>query len=462
MPRLLLVNPSNTHKGLGNIGSTAFPPLNLPYLAALTPAHYQVEVIDENIEPFRYRDADIVGITAYTASVYRGYQIAQLYREKGIPAVMGGIHVSMMPEEALDFCDCVAVGEAETIWPEILRDFESGSLKKKYIGEKADLAEIPIPRRDILKNKYYRSGSIQTSRGCPMNCSFCSVTAFNGQHYRRRPLASVIEELEQIPQKTILIADDNIAGHRRQDLEWVHDFFTSILRKGIKKNFIAQASIQFGEDAELLKLAAAAGLKIIFVGMESINMNSLKSYGKSVNIKKLEQNRYIDLIKNIRKAGILFMGAFLVGGDDEDISIFQSTLDFIKSSKIDILQVTKLTPMPGTQLWETMNKENRMIDQVYPQAWENYRFSRILFQPANMSIEDIYEGYAYLKKSYFSLWETVKRTSSTLITTKSLASAILSYKFNSSYNKAFQDSENFHYAKKPGLKRKFEHKRLTF
>jgi len=457
MPHLLLINPSNLYKGLGNIRSTAFPPLNLPYLAAMTPPHYQIEVIDENIEPFMYRKADIVGITAYTASVHRAYQISQIYQKKGIPTVMGGIHVSMMPEEALNYCDSVVIGEAETTWPKVLKDFESGQLKKQYVGEWADLKNLPIPRRDILKNPYYQWGSLQTSRGCPMNCSFCSVTAFNGRRFRRRPLDSVIEELEQIPQKKILLTDDNIIGYGKEDLEWTRAFFAQVIEKDIKKVFFAQASIQFGEDDELLKIAAKAGLKIVFVGMESVNPKTLQSYGKNVNLKRLQQNQYKKLITSIRKAGILFLGAFVVGSDEEDISVFQTTLDFIKSSHIDVLQLTKLTPLPGTRLWKTIHEENRMLEQNFPQAWDDYRFSRILFKPAQMSIEEIYEGYAYLKKRYFSFWETVKRTLSTLATTKSLITTAIAYKFNLSYRKAFRESDNYHFSKRPGLKKKYRH-----
>ena len=455
MPRLLLINPSNEHKGLGNIQSTAFPTLNLPYLGALTPPEYNIEVIDENIEPFKFRDADIVGITAYTASAYRGYQISQMYREKEIPTVMGGIHVSMMPDEALNYCDTVAIGEAETVWPQILSDFESGHLKKKYIGEWIDLKGLPIPRRDILKNPYYKWGSIQTSRGCPMNCSFCSVTAFNGRRFRRRPLNSVIEELYQIPQKMVMITDDNLIGYGKEDAEWTYEFFLRIIKEGIEKIFFAQTSIQFGDDPELLMLAAKAGVKIVFVGMESVNPDTLQSYGKNINLKRLKEKKYKELISQIRKAGILFLGAFLVGSDEEDKSVFNSILNFAQSSKIDVLQVTKLTPLPGTRLWETLEKENRILKQNFPEAWNDYRFSRILFKPMKMSIEEIYEGYAYLKKNFFSPWASTKRTFNTLCTMKSLTSTFIAYKFNKSYNKAFRDSDNYHYSGRFGLNKKF-------
>jgi radical SAM superfamily enzyme YgiQ (UPF0313 family) len=443
MPRLLLINPSNIHKGLGNIRATSWPPLNLPYLAAVTPHHYQIEVIDENIEPFEYREADIVGITAYTSSVYRAYQIAQFYRKHGIPTVIGGIHVSMMPEEAMNFCDAVVIGEAENIWPKVLQDFEANKLQKQYRGSWANLENLPLPRRDILLNPYYQWGSIQTSRGCPMNCSFCSVTAFNGRRFRRRPLDSVIAELEQIPQKRVLLADDNIIGYGKQDIEWAYAFFSRILEKGIKKIFFAQASILFGEDNKLLRLACRAGLKILFIGIESVNPNTLQTYRKTVNLEHLQQDRYKELITRIRKAGIALYGGFILGSDEDDSSVFHSTLQFIKTSHIDVLQITKPTPLPGTQLWKTMQKEGRILNQNFPKSWDDYRLTKMVVKPAQMSIEEVYEGFTYLRKVYYSFFETVKRTLFTLFTTKSLKATLNAYKFNASYRKAFRNSEHY-------------------
>ncbi len=456
MPRLLLINPSNIRKGLGNTRATAWPPLNLPYLAAATPHHYQIELFDENIESFEYREADIVGITACTAAVNRAYQISEIYRKQGIPTIIGGIHASMMPEEALRFCDSVVIGEAENVWPRVLEDFEAGSLQRQYKGSWANLEHLPLPRRDILRNDYYHWGSIQTSRGCPMNCTFCSVTAFNGRRFRRRPLDSVIEELEQVPQKMVSIVDDNVIGYGKQDLEWACAFFERILQKGIKKVFITQSSIHFGENPELVRLAARAGLKILFVGVESLNPKSLQSYGKTVNLERLRHDRYKELIKTIRGEGILFLGAFVVGSDDDDRSTFHSTLQFIKSSRIDVLQVTKLTPLPGTQLWKTLEQEGRIPQYDFPKAWRDFRLSKMVFKPAQMSVEEVYEGYTYLKRSYHSFWETVIRTLSTLLATKSLTDTILAYKLNASYRKAFRTSERYRPYDRPGLKKKFE------
>jgi len=457
MPRLLLINPSNTHKGLGNIQATAWPPLNLPYLAALTPNHYQIEVVDENIEPFEYREADIVGITAYTSSVYRAYQIAQIYHKHGIPTVIGGIHVSMMPEEAMKYCDVVVVGEAENIWPKVLQDFEANRLQKQYKGSWANLETLPLPRRDILQNPYYRWGSIQTSRGCPMNCSFCSVTAFNGRRFRRRPLDSVIEEIEQIPQKRVMLVDDNIIGYGKQDIEWAYAFFSRILEKGIKKIFFAQASILFGEDRKLLQLACRAGLKVIFIGIESVNPKTLQSYRKTINLERLSQDRYKGLITRIRKAGIALYGAFVLGSDEDDSSVFHSTLKFIKSTHIDVLQITKPTPLPGTQLWRTMHKERRILNHNFPQAWDDYRFTKLVYKPTKMSIEEVYEEFTYLRKVHYSFFESIKRILSTLFTTKSLITTIIAYKFNASYRKAFRDSEHYKLYNRTCKKNKFKY-----
>jgi len=455
MPRLLLINPSVTMKALGNIWATAWPPLNLPYLAAVTPNHYHIKVIDENVEPFKYQEADIVGITALTSSVNHAYEIVQIYRKKGIPTVMGGIHVSMMPDEAQRYCDSVVIGEAEGIWPKVLEDFETGKLQKKYTGTWADLATLPTPRRDILYNPYYRWGSIQTSRGCPMNCSFCSVTAFNGRRFRRRNLDSVIDELDQIPQKLVMLTDDNFIGYGKKDLEWTYSFFSRILKKGIKKSFFGQTSILFGEDRELIRLAARAGLKIVFIGIESINPRTLQSFQKGINLERLQNGRYKELIGRIRKDGIVFIGGFVLGGDEDDHSVFYNTLKFIQASGIDAIQVTKPTPLPGTRLWESMIKQGRILNQNFPEAWNEYRLSRLVFKPAQMSLKEVYEGFTYLRKKYYSLWEMAKRIFFTLLTTKDLTSTFVAYKINVSYRKAFRNSEHYRLYNSPDLNKKF-------
>jgi len=190
--------------------------------------------------------------------------------------------------------------------------------------------------------------------------------------------------------------------------------------------------------------------------LESVNPKTLQAYRKGINLQRLHQGRYKELITRIRKAGIIFHGAFVLGSDEDDRSVFHSTLQFIKSSHIDILQATKLTPLPGTQLWETLQKQGRILNQDFPKAWDDFRFSRMLFKPTQMSIEEVYEGFTYLRKAYYSFWETVKRTLSTLLSTKSLTSTFIAYKINVSYRKAFRNSEHYRLYNRPDLKKKFK------
>ena len=222
MKKFVLVNPVNPARvGLTVNKSSRFPPIGLGIIASLTPVSWDVKLIDENWEPFTYQEADLVGITAFTASANRAYEIASLYRQQGVPVVMGGIHASMCPDEALRFVNAVVIGEAEAVWSKVLADIEAGCLQQRYQGEWPDLSGVPCPRRDLF-HPGYMFASVQTSRGCPMDCEFCSVTAFNGRRYRRRPTEEVLAELETIPQKMLFFVDDNIIGYGQTDLPPKH------------------------------------------------------------------------------------------------------------------------------------------------------------------------------------------------------------------------------------------------
>jgi radical SAM superfamily enzyme YgiQ (UPF0313 family) len=288
-----------------------------------------------------------------------------------------------------------------------------------------------------------------------MNCSFCSVTAFNGHRFRRRPLDQVIAELKQVPQKLVLLTDDNIIGYGPQDADWARRFFEQILREGIRKFFFAQVSLNFGEDRDLVRLAHRAGLRVVFVGMESINPASLRAYRKSVNLQRLEQHRYRELIRTIRRNGIAFLGAFILGGDEDTPAAFPATLDFIRTSGVDILQVTKPTPLPGTRFWGELQAEQRIFLQDYPHDWSQFRLTKMVFIPRRMSLDDVYEGFTYLRDQFYRSGATLKRTLSTLVTTRSPVATLLAYSFNASYRKAFRQSEHYRQYQRPGLAAKY-------
>ena len=219
------------------------------------------------------------------------------------------------------------------------------------------------------------------------------------------------------------------------------DFFTAVLDAGIKKYFFAQTSLNFGEDNQLLKVAYKAGLRLVLIGIESVNRDSLDLFNKRLNLKYLEKHRYKNLISNIRRAGIAVLGCFILGSDEDTIYSFNDTLEFAKESRIDILQITKPTPLPGTRFYELLSSAGRIIDTDYPDAWKNYRFSRMLFTPQKMTIDDVYAGYYYIRMQYYSIPATLKRLFLTLLDTRSLSTTLISLFFNHTYRHAFIDSD---------------------
>ena len=252
---------------------TVWKPLGLLVVAGLTPRDWETVVFDENVERRDYAHMpapDLVGITAFTSQADRAYEIAREFRDRGIAVVMGGIHATMRPEEASRYVDSVATGEAESVWGQILTDKASGKLKPVYAGERINLNKAPIARHDLLKFGY-RFGSIQTTRGCPLSCNFCSVTAFNGRHYRHRPISKVIDEFRTIREKLVLIVDDNLIGTRTDHIARAKELLRAMIESGIRKKWIAQVTMNFGDDEELLSLAAKAGCIGVFIGFESIS-----------------------------------------------------------------------------------------------------------------------------------------------------------------------------------------------
>lgn len=403
--RIYLVVPAK--EGDRIIGRSLVAPLGLITLAAYTPEGVDLRLIDENLESIDFEDKpDLVGITAMTATVRRAYRIADEYRSRGVKVVMGGIHVSLLPEEALEHADAVVIGEAESMWPKVVADADAGRLEPVYRVEERDDFRKPLPpRRDLINRKnYWMANVMQTSRGCPHDCSFCSVTTFNGRRVRERDLDSVLAEVESIPvhprlrRRFIPFVDDNIGANRKR----AKKLFEAL--KPLKTIWGSQACINFGEDEELVALAAESGCRMLFIGIETISPSSLEEIGKRQN--KVE--RYADSLSNLRKHGIHVTGSFIFGFDSDQESVFSETLDFAVRNKIPLAQFSNLTPLPGTRLYDEM----LAVDRVKAGFWlRDPQDNREVFKPKNMSELELCERTRRVQSGFYRLGNIVKRFS---------------------------------------------------
>jgi radical SAM superfamily enzyme YgiQ (UPF0313 family) len=397
--RILLVAPGRGRKKARGISGKAFqvPPLALGILAELTSPQYSVELVDENLRDVDFSTVpDLVAITCLTASAPRAYEISRRFRELGATVVLGGIHPSAVPLEAAGHADCVAIGEAEGVWPRLLDDFRTGQLKRFYKGKKPSPSQIAVPKRDIFKAQgYFLKGTVQTSRGCPFGCDFCSVQRFFGRKFRFRSVASVVEEVRALATKFVTFVDDNIAG----SYPYAKELFAGLTPLNVK--WICQAPISIGKDLDFLKLMHKAGCRGVFIGFESIMPACLREVGKSVNI----VDKFGDYIKRIHDTGISIEGAFIFGFDHDDKGVFERTLDFIRKAKIDFAQFGILTPFPGTKLYQRLRREDRIVST----DWEKYDITEAVFKPAGMSIRDLNEGREWMEDEFYSFTSTVRR-----------------------------------------------------
>lgn len=389
--KLLLINPFNQHTKAGVYHTqTISPPLALGIIAALTPDHWDIEIIDENFEDYSFKEADLVGITALTANINRAYEIAAMYRKKGTPTVIGGIHASMLPEEAMKYADVVVSGEAESIWHRVLEDFENNDLKKKYHGELLSLENAPLPRRDLFHSDYAYA-NIQTTRGCPMNCDFCSVHTFNGSKYRQRPVEDVLDELETIPQDLVYFVDDNIIGYSKQSADRAISLFKGMIERGIKKDWYCQASLNVADNEEVLKYAAESGCRMILIGIESEKEEQLLEANKKLNL-KMGIDKYKEVFDRIHKYGISVLGALIYGLDSDSKEDLYNRTQFAIDSGMDAMQATIVTPLPGTGLFNRMKAGNRLVYTDYPEDWKHYHFLEVVHRPEKLDPDEFMEA----------------------------------------------------------------------
>jgi radical SAM superfamily enzyme YgiQ (UPF0313 family) len=370
--KLVLINPRNR---VSLYGDYLWQPLALGYVAGATPKHWDVELIDEQCEgPRDYSgvEADLVGLTAFTTQAPRAYKIAEQFRSRGIPVVMGGIHASLVQDEAARYADSLFIGECEALWPEVIADAERGELKPVYQGGTRG-ESLPPPDRSIFAKYNYEYVSAQTSRGCPMDCSFCSVTVFNGRLFRMRTIEEVVAEVAAIEARDIIFVDDDLNGFSRKAKERCLALFRAMADARLDKRWITQVTINFGDDDELPALARASGCAGVFIGLESTDTKSLALIRKDGMSQRRGLDYYRENVARIRRQGIGVVGSFILGIDTQNMdTIVSDILAFAEESELDGLNPTILTPLPGTRDYARYDADGRILFKNYPDDWEKY------------------------------------------------------------------------------------------
>jgi radical SAM superfamily enzyme YgiQ (UPF0313 family) len=442
MKKLLLINPVGRKSGYMLSPFTMFPPLGLAYVAAATPPDWDVRILDENFDEFHFEPADLVGITALTSNVNRAYEIGKLYLERNVKVIMGGIHPSMAPDEAMGHADAVVVGEAETIWREVLQDFENNRLRRRYDGPRIDLKNKPLrPRRDLIHPGYLWD-SIQTSRGCPFNCSFCSVSKYLGREYRKRQAVDVMAELKGLKKRWLLFLDDNLIGYSSEDRETSAELFRAMIESGLNKKWMMQTSINAAADDHILDLAAKAGCILAFVGFETTDETNLRSMNKGVNLKTGVQ-QYRQVVTKFHKYGIGVIGSFIIGNDYESTEYYKKLSKFMLRSGIDSFQISILTPLPGTPLMEQLQQEGRIVCSNFPSDWDKFRMSYVVHLPNGTSAESIYAGNNFLKGRLYTFPRYQIRLLRSFLSLKGRYSFYSLYKMNQALKRSWMNSHYF-------------------
>jgi radical SAM superfamily enzyme YgiQ (UPF0313 family) len=386
----------------------SLPSLGLLTLAGLTPDNFHVEyheIADLKKLPALPTDFDLAAISTFTAQFYEACAVADYYRAKNIPVVMGGITVSSLRDQAKEHCTSVVIGEGELLWPELLADFERGALKPFYqTAKEFDLAAAPLPRFDLLAPEKYNRLTVQTSRGCPHRCEFCASSILLTSRYKVKPVEKVIAEIRAIkkiwPRPFIEFADDNSFVHR--------EHYKKLLRELAKENirWFTETDVRVAEDDELLGRMRDSGCQQILVGLESPQRASLCGIETRADWKSRQLDFYREAIAKVQSYGVTVNGCFILGLDGDTHEVFGEVLNFVRESGLYEVQVTFMTAFPGTPLYARLKSEGRIL---HDRAWELCTLFDINFQPKTMSVAELQTGFLGLAKQLYSLEETRER-----------------------------------------------------
>lgn len=390
MKRVLLVFPREKGVQFSNDTEYPFPILGLTLVAAIFPKDYEVRIVNEAIEEIDFDSpVDLVGITGLTCVIKRAYEVADRFRQKGVKVILGGVHPSLLPDEAKEHADSVFIGEAEGLLDSLIKDFETGELRPFYKNRDwSDLKGMPIPRRDLLSPRHKPFfKAIETTRGCPNRCEFCSVPIMNGKRYRTRPLEEIDRELSAILKKRgeyLFLADDNVTA--RED--YAFGLFEIFKHHHVK--WMGFTTIQIAKNERLLQKAHESGCVSLFIGFESLQQENLDGVSKRF----VPARELADLVKTIQGHHIGIHGSFIFGFDEDQPTVFKDTIDFVQKNKIELPNFSILTPFPGTPLQKRLEEEGRIFDH----DWSHYDMSHVVFKPRQMTVRDLQEGYLYAQK----------------------------------------------------------------
>ena len=366
------------------------------YVAASMPSYVKARIIDEDVQAVDLDvDADLIGLSFMTYNAPRAYELADLFRKKGKPVIVGGYHPTFMPEEAIRHADAVCIGDAEDNVPRMMADLAAGKLQPFYRSESPSLAGLPIPDRSLIRKADYAPvGTLQATRGCYHRCSFCSVAAFHQYRLRTRPIAEVLDELKTLRQY-VLFMDDNIIGDR----DYAKELFAAMIP--LRKRWFSQGGIGIAQDEELLRLASASGCRGLFVGFETLSQQGLRNWKKHSNLGR----DYLSAVRKLHAAGIAVCAAFVFGGDDDTPEVFERTLEFLLEANVEVLQATRMTPFPGTPLFDELDRQGRILDK----DWSHYDFNHVVFEPKHMRRETLDSGVGWVARQFLDRRTVARR-----------------------------------------------------
>jgi radical SAM superfamily enzyme YgiQ (UPF0313 family) len=393
---ILLISPSK-NSAVKKPRFLMIPQLALHLIAGLTPPQHQVKIVEEELEEVDLEQhCDLVGISCMTSNSARAYLLAREFRKRGVKVVLGGVHPTILPEEAGQHADSVVVGEAEGVWERLLRDAQQGRLEARYHEPHPSLERyVPIGRRQGAHRTLFNVVPIMTTRGCPYNCEFCCVHDIFGRRVRHVPVPNVVRDIRESGGRTFIFLDDNIVG----DAGYARELFRAIRPLGIR--WVGQATLAFAQDEELLALARDSGCVALFFGLESVSESKLRGLRKS--IKELAGIR--EALDTVKAHGIYLHASVIFGFDEDTYDTFPDTLAFLEANRISSASINILTPYPGTEVFRRFRQEGRLLTE----EWTHYDHSTVVFRPKNMSALELQAGRLWASREYTKTSSVLRR-----------------------------------------------------